>query len=227
EENILIEAEIEELDDVTMNEDLEANIINLTPGGTTYWEPNVDESYIPLEGKRFDTIEECVEEGVPEEININTLDPQNSNKQIRNTRYRITGCMARIKVDLDHVLGKYDMVFVPFTGIDNHLKCVNFGSGMLLREDTEAYTWLLTSFMTAHEKQPTMVVTDQDGAMKRAIEAVLTESTHILCMWHIMQKVPAKNHRIVAAAEKEAGTAPTATKQEARNTATEQLTTTS
>ncbi|GKE74992.1 FAR1-related sequence 5-like protein, partial [Tanacetum coccineum] len=86
----------------------------------------------------------------------------------------------------------YDMVFVPFTGIDNHLKCVNFGSGILLREDTEAYTWLLTSFMTAHEKQPTMVVTDQDGAMKRAIEAVLTESTHRLCMWHIMQKVPAK-----------------------------------
>ncbi|GJS18790.1 FAR1-related sequence 5-like protein [Tanacetum coccineum] len=354
EENLLIEAEIEELDDVTMNEDVEANVIlqpvkintprpslylhNETPGGTTYWEPNVDEPYLPLEGKRFDTIEECVEfysvyaekggfevkklaqkktksgmvrskyvmcnrEGVPKEIKINTLDPQNNDKQVRNTRYRITGCMARIKVDLDHVSGKYeitkfvakhnhqllpkeykhltkkqrkmpqakkifvvrastmrldatkahnlyckmkggtqkkfvpnfkfhylvenselvamfwadevakcnykefgdiisfdatfrtnkyDMVFVPFTGIDNHLKCVNFGSGMLLREDTEAYTWLLTSFMTAHEKQPTMVVTDQDGAMKRAIEAVLTESTHRLCMWHIMQKVPAK-----------------------------------
>ncbi|GJZ76905.1 FAR1-related sequence 5-like protein [Tanacetum coccineum] len=304
EENLLIEAEIEELDDVvTMNEECRK----------------------PMEG-------------VPKEININTLDPQNNDKQVRNTRYRITGCMARIKVDLDHVSGKYeitkfvakhnhqllpkeykhltkkqrkmpqaekmfvvrastmrlgatkahnlyskmkggtqyvhgtsddfknhirdvnafigesdaqmlinkmenrkkfvpnftfhylvenselvamfwadevakcnykefgdiisfdatfrtnkyDMVFVPFTGIDNHLKCVNFGSGMLLREDTEAYTWLLTSFMTAHEKQPTMVVTDQDGAMKRAIEAVLTESTHRLCMWHIMQKVPAK-----------------------------------
>ncbi|GKB09591.1 FAR1-related sequence 5-like protein [Tanacetum coccineum] len=85
---------------------------------------------------------------------------------------------------------------------------------MLLREDTEAYTWLLTSFMTAHEKQPTMVVTDQDRAMKRAMEAVLTESTHRLCM-------------IVAPAEKEAGTAATATKQEARNTAMEQLTTAS
>nr|GFB56413.1 hypothetical protein [Tanacetum cinerariifolium] len=44
---------------------------------------------------------------------------------------------------------------------------------MLLKEDTEAYTWLLKSFMTVHEKQPTMVVTDQDGAMKRAIEAVM------------------------------------------------------
>ncbi|GKC57363.1 zinc finger, SWIM-type containing protein, partial [Tanacetum coccineum] len=85
----------------------------------------------------------------------------------------------------------YGMVFVPFTRIDNHLKCMNFSSRMLLREDTEAYTWLLTSFMTTHEKQPTMVVTDQDGAMKKAIEVVLTESTHRLCMWHIMQKVPA------------------------------------
>nr|GEW02586.1 hypothetical protein [Tanacetum cinerariifolium] len=94
------------------------------------------------------------------------------------------------------------MVFVPFTGIDNHLKCVNFGSGMLLKEDTEAYTWLLKSFMTAHEKQPTIVVMDQDGAMKRAIEAVLTESKHRLCMWHIMQKVPAKNCNIEVISER-------------------------
>ncbi|GJX10984.1 FAR1-related sequence 5-like protein [Tanacetum coccineum] len=169
EENLLIEAEIEELDDVTMNEDVEANVIlqpvkintprpslylhNETPGGTTYWEPNVDEPYLPLEGKRFDTIEECVEfysvyaenggfevkksaqkktksgmvrskyvmcnrEGVPKEININTLDPQNNDKQVRNTRYRITGCMARIKVDLDHVSGKYEIT--KFVAKHNH-----------------------------------------------------------------------------------------------------------
>ena len=84
------------------------------------------------------------------------------------------------------------MVFVPFTGIDNHKKCVTFGAGMLLREDTEAYTWLLKSFMKAHGKQPKMIVTDQDGAMKLAIEAVLTESKHRLCMWHITQKIPGK-----------------------------------
>ncbi|GJR84535.1 zinc finger, SWIM-type containing protein [Tanacetum coccineum] len=142
EENLLIEAEIKELDDFTINEDVEANVIlepvkintprpslylhNETPRGTTYWEPNVDKPYLPLEGKRFDTIEECVEfysvyakkggfevkksaqkktksgmvkskyvmcnrERVPKEISNNTLDPQNSDKQIRNTRYRITG----------------------------------------------------------------------------------------------------------------------------------------
>ncbi|GKF54213.1 FAR1-related sequence 5-like protein [Tanacetum coccineum] len=37
-----------------------------------------------------------------------------------------------------------------------------------------------------------MIVTDQDGAMKRAIEAVFKKSKHRLCMWHIMQKIPLK-----------------------------------
>ncbi|GJY99755.1 FAR1-related sequence 5-like protein [Tanacetum coccineum] len=87
---------------------------------------------------------------------------------------------------------KYNMKFVPFIGIDNHEKCVTLGSGMLLHEDTQSYTWLLTAFMTAFLKEPTMIVTDQDGAMKRAIEAVFKKAKHRLCMWHIMQKIPSK-----------------------------------
>ncbi|GKC45272.1 FAR1-related sequence 5-like protein [Tanacetum coccineum] len=58
--------------------------------------------------------------------------------------------------------------------------------------DTKSYTWLLKAFMTAFLKEPTMIVTDQDGAMKRAIEAVFTKAKHRLCMWHIMQKIPSK-----------------------------------
>ncbi|GJT65466.1 FAR1-related sequence 5-like protein [Tanacetum coccineum] len=87
---------------------------------------------------------------------------------------------------------KYNMKFVPFIGIDNHGKCVTLGSGMLLHEDTQSYTWLLTAFTSAFLKEPTMIVTDQDGAMKRAIEAVFKKSKHRLCMWHIMQKIPFK-----------------------------------
>ncbi|GJY43344.1 FAR1-related sequence 5-like protein [Tanacetum coccineum] len=81
---------------------------------------------------------------------------------------------------------KYNMKFVPFIGIDNHRKCVTHGSGMLLHEDTKSYTWLLKAFMTAFLKEPMMIVTDQDGAMKRAIKAVFTKAKHriacgILC----------------------------------------------
>ncbi|GJZ79520.1 regulation of nuclear pre-mRNA domain-containing protein 1B [Tanacetum coccineum] len=87
---------------------------------------------------------------------------------------------------------KYNMSFVPFIGIDNHEKCVTLGSEMLLHEDTKSYTWLLTAFMTAFLKEPTMIVTDQDGAMKRSIEAVFTKSKHRLCMLHIMKKKSSK-----------------------------------
>nr|GEU52149.1 protein FAR1-related sequence 5-like [Tanacetum cinerariifolium] len=67
---------------------------------------------------------------------------------------------------------KYNMKFVPFIGIDNHEKCVTLGSKMLLHEDTKSYMWLLNAFMTAFSHEPIMIVTDQDGAMKRAIESV-------------------------------------------------------
>ncbi|GJX60662.1 FAR1-related sequence 5-like protein [Tanacetum coccineum] len=87
---------------------------------------------------------------------------------------------------------KYNMKFVPFIGVDNHGKCVTLGSGMLLHEDTKSYMWLLNAFMTAFLKEPTMIVTDQDGATKRAIEAVFKKAKHRLCMWHIMQKIPSK-----------------------------------
>ena len=32
-----------------------------TPGGSVNWEPVVDDIYLPVEGKKFNTIEECVE----------------------------------------------------------------------------------------------------------------------------------------------------------------------
>ncbi|GKF37818.1 FAR1-related sequence 5-like protein [Tanacetum coccineum] len=37
-----------------------------------------------------------------------------------------------------------------------------------------------------------MIVTDQDGAIKKAIKAVFKKSKHRFCMWHIMQKIPFK-----------------------------------
>ncbi|GJX82541.1 FAR1-related sequence 5-like protein, partial [Tanacetum coccineum] len=87
---------------------------------------------------------------------------------------------------------KYNMVFVPFTGIDNHKKCVTFGAGMLSNETRKSYKWLLTCFLKAFHKQPRLVVTDQDPAMRNAIASVFNESTHRLCMWHITNKLPLK-----------------------------------
>lgn len=84
------------------------------------------------------------------------------------------------------------MLFVPFTGIDNHRKSVTFAIGLLSNESTESYVWILKTFLKTFGKAPTMLVTDEDAAMKNAIERVMPQSLHRLCMWHITQKLPNK-----------------------------------
>ncbi|XP_022023845.1 protein FAR1-RELATED SEQUENCE 5-like [Helianthus annuus] len=88
---------------------------------------------------------------------------------------------------------RYDMIFVPFTGVDHHKKCVNFGAALLYNETFDSYKWLLEKFLRIHGgKQPRLVLTDQDPTMKQAVSIVLNESVHRLCMWHIITKLPFK-----------------------------------
>ncbi|XP_022040431.1 protein FAR1-RELATED SEQUENCE 5-like [Helianthus annuus] len=95
--------------------------------------------------------------------------------------------------DATYHTNQYNMIFVLFTGVDHHKKCVTFGAGLLYDETIGSYTWLLTTFLKAHNnKQPTLVLTDQDAAMKQAVSGVFNKSIHRLCMWHIVRKIPAK-----------------------------------
>ncbi|KAI3762763.1 hypothetical protein L1987_53204 [Smallanthus sonchifolius] len=94
--------------------------------------------------------------------------------------------------DATYSTNKYNMIFVPFTGVDHHKKCATFGAGLIYSETVESYTWLLNCFLKAHKKQLTLVLTDQDPSMKQAVSCVFHESLHRLCMWHIMKKLPSK-----------------------------------
>ncbi|XP_076954279.1 protein FAR1-RELATED SEQUENCE 5-like [Bidens hawaiensis] len=97
-----------------------------------------------------------------------------------------------ISFDATYRHNKYNMVFVPFTGIDNHNRNVTLGAALLGDETPETYAWLLRCFKSVFGYEPTVVVTDQDHAMKRAIEDVFPSSRHRLCMWHIMGKLSGK-----------------------------------
>ncbi|KAF5806235.1 putative MULE transposase domain, FHY3/FAR1 family [Helianthus annuus] len=97
-----------------------------------------------------------------------------------------------ISFDATFKTNRYKMVFVPFTGIDNHCRNVTLSAGLLASESIESYKWLLNSFLKSFGRQPNVVVTDQDPAMKQAIEEVFPISRHRLCMWHIMKKVADK-----------------------------------
>ncbi|XP_052626901.1 protein FAR1-RELATED SEQUENCE 5-like [Lactuca sativa] len=80
-----------------------------------------------------------------------------------------------VSLDATFSMNKYDMVFVPFTGIDNHKKCVTFRVGLLSREDASSYSWLLRAFLKAFKKQPTLVLTDQDPALNKAVNEITSQ----------------------------------------------------
>nr|GEW19358.1 protein FAR1-related sequence 5-like [Tanacetum cinerariifolium] len=92
---------------------------NETPRGTTYWEPNVDEPYLPLERKSFDTIEECVEfYSVYAEkggLEVKKLAQKKTKSGLVKSKYIMCN---REGVDLDHVLGKYEIT--KFVAKHNH-----------------------------------------------------------------------------------------------------------
>ncbi|GKB32386.1 FAR1-related sequence 5-like protein [Tanacetum coccineum] len=84
------------------------------------------------------------------------------------------------------------MRFVPFTGIDNHQRSVNFGAALLHTEATGSFKWILTKFKEVFLREPKVVVTDQDPAMKVAMETIFVNTRHRFCMWHITEKLTAK-----------------------------------
>ncbi|XP_076927503.1 protein FAR1-RELATED SEQUENCE 5-like [Bidens hawaiensis] len=94
-----------------------------------------------------------------------------------------------VSFDATYRHNKYNLIFVPFTGIDNHNRNVTLGAALLGSETAESYTWLLSCFKKAFGFAPAVVVTNQDPAMKRAIGDVFPNSRHRLCMWHIMDKL--------------------------------------
>nr|GEZ67620.1 hypothetical protein [Tanacetum cinerariifolium] len=58
-----------------------------------------------------------------------------------------------VSFDATYDTNKYDMVFVPFTSIDHHQKCVLLGDALLSDETTESYALMLTLFLKVHKKQ--------------------------------------------------------------------------
>jgi hypothetical protein len=98
-----------------------------------------------------------------------------------------------VSVDATYTTNQYNMKFVPFTGVNHHLQNVFLGAGFLADEKIESYVWLFTTFLKAMGGVVShLIITDEDTSMKAAIAQILPDTTHRLCMWHIMEKVPEK-----------------------------------
>ncbi|XP_057543256.1 protein FAR1-RELATED SEQUENCE 3-like [Amaranthus tricolor] len=72
-----------------------------------------------------------------------------------------------ISMDATYSTNKYNLVFVPFTGVDNHKRC---------------------------GEQPYSIIIDQDLAVKIALSTVFPKSVHKFCVWNIMKKLKDKDN---------------------------------
>jgi hypothetical protein len=61
------------------------------------------------------------------------------------------------------------------------MRCVIVGSGLLKNESTESYVWLFQAFKKAFVHYLNIIITSQDGAMRKAIAAKLPGSMPRLC----------------------------------------------
>ncbi|XP_057784803.1 protein FAR1-RELATED SEQUENCE 5-like [Salvia miltiorrhiza] len=97
-----------------------------------------------------------------------------------------------VSFDATYNTNRYKLIFTPFTGKDNHGKCVSFGAALISHEDTESYSWVLERFVQIMGHAPKIIITDQDPALKNAVASCWKETRHRFCMWHINIKVAEK-----------------------------------
>ena len=74
------------------------------------------------------------------------------------------------------------------SGINNHGQSVQFGCGFIGNEDTLGFIWLFKTFLKCYNNvAPRNIITDQDIAMRAAIDEIFKVTVHRNCRWHIMQ----------------------------------------
>ncbi|KAL9676628.1 hypothetical protein QQ045_004844 [Rhodiola kirilowii] len=129
----------------------------------------------------------CNRQGFPQNDSYDT----SNGKRIRNCPSLRCGCQASMVIGRRGSLG-YKMIFVPFTGIDNHKNSITFAAALLSREDVESYTWLLNSFLKCMGPVPNIVLTDQEPSLRVVVPKVIPDTHHRFCIWHIMRKLSVK-----------------------------------
>lgn len=98
-----------------------------------------------------------------------------------------------VSFDSTYRFNRYNLVFAPFTGVNNHRSCVTFDAAFLWNEKKESYIWFFKTFLKAMcGVAPKLIITDEDQSMRRRIESIFPNTKHRLCMWHILMKLPEK-----------------------------------
>ncbi|XP_042944675.1 protein FAR-RED IMPAIRED RESPONSE 1-like [Carya illinoinensis] len=76
-----------------------------------------------------------------------------------------------VTFDTTYLTNQYGMPFALFVGVNHHGQPILLGSGLISSEDTETFMWLFQTWLQCMDGiAPKAIITDQDRAMKNAIQ---------------------------------------------------------
>ncbi|KAF8665186.1 hypothetical protein HU200_054163 [Digitaria exilis] len=94
-----------------------------------------------------------------------------------------------VSFDTTYETNRYKLRFAPFVGINGHGDNLLFAGALLSDETIPTFRWLFRTFRSCMGgKAPKSIITDQDAAMRGAIELEFPETIHRNCLFHIVSK---------------------------------------
>jgi len=101
--------------------------------------------------------------------------------------------------DTTFCTNKFKYPLAALIGMDGFGRTVVFALALLKDETCESFEWLFESILLAVPVAPKIIFTDEDLAMKKAIEKVFPDAKHRLCAWHLERNLKKKVLAILGA----------------------------
>lgn len=96
-----------------------------------------------------------------------------------------------VSFDTSYIKSNDKLSFAPFVGVNHHFQSMLLGCALVADESISTFVWLMKTWLRAMGRQaPKVIITDQDKALKAAIEEVFPNTRHCFSLWHILEKVP-------------------------------------
>ncbi|KAM7527857.1 hypothetical protein LguiB_031267 [Lonicera macranthoides] len=108
-----------------------------------------------------------------------------------------------ISFDTSYIKSNDKMPFAPLIGVNHHFQSMLLGCALIADESKATFVWLLKTWLRAMGGQaPKVIITDQDGSLKAAIEEVLPNARHCYSLWHILERIPETLAHVIKEHEK-------------------------
>lgn len=98
-----------------------------------------------------------------------------------------------ISVDTTYISAKYKIPLVTFVGVNNHMQPTLLGCALIADETLHTFLWLIQTWLVPMSgRAPRVILTEQNGALKQAVAAVLPDTRHCFSLWSALERIPEK-----------------------------------